>query len=69
MTIVKKIMTGVLFIAMSVSLFSFDLPTGLFKAGSNPKSYEMGIEKGSGQDGKKQRPSNQSLKKIKDSGL
>jgi hypothetical protein len=53
MTIVKKIMTGVLFIAMSVSLFSFDLPTGLFKAGSNPKSYEMGIEKGSGQDGKK----------------
>lgn len=50
MTIVKKTMTGVLFIAMSVTLFSFDLPTGLFKAGSNPKSYEMGIEKGSGQE-------------------
>ena len=33
-------------------MLSFDLPTGWYKAGSKPKSYEMGIEKGAGQDGK-----------------
>lgn len=31
--------------------FSFDLPAGWFKAGSELKSYDMGIDKGAGQDG------------------
>src|ERR1017187_3860125 len=48
----KKIMKGVLLIAMTVTLFSFDLPTGWFKAGDKPNSYEMGIDKGAGKDGK-----------------
>jgi len=52
MTTVKKILTGVLLIAMTVTLFSFDLPTGWFKAGSDPKSYDMGVDKGAGQNGK-----------------
>lgn len=32
--------------------FSFDLPKGWIVAGSEPKSYEMGIAKGEGQDGR-----------------
>lgn len=34
------------------TLLSFDLPTDWFKAGSDPKSYDMGIDKGVGPDGK-----------------
>lgn len=48
MTTFKKI----LFIGLTIILLSFDLPTGWYKAGSHPKSYEMGIDKGSGQYGK-----------------
>jgi len=48
----KITMIGMLLIGILVTLYSFDLPTGWFKAGSNPKSYDMGIEKGAGQDGK-----------------
>ncbi len=48
----KNILTRMLLIGTIVTLFSFDLPTGWFKAGSNPKSYDMGIDKGAGQDGK-----------------
>jgi hypothetical protein len=33
------------------TLLSFDLPADWFKAGSDPKSYDMGIEKGAGPDG------------------
>ncbi len=32
--------------------FSFDVPDGWKKKGSHPDSYEMGIDKGTGQDGK-----------------
>lgn len=35
-----------------VLLLSFDPPTGWFAAGSKPKSYEMGVAKGAGQDAK-----------------
>ena len=49
---VKKILTGVLLLVMAATLFSFDLPTSWFKAGSAPKSYDMGIDKGAGKDGK-----------------
>ena len=38
--------------ALTFTLLSFDLPTGWFNAGSKPKSYEMGIDKGAGQNGK-----------------
>lgn len=31
---------------------SFDLPKGWFAAGDSPAKYEMGIDKGAGQDGK-----------------
>ena len=48
----KNLFTGVLLIAMTVTLFSFDLPTGWFKAGDKPSSYEMGLDKGAGRDGK-----------------
>lgn len=33
-------------------VFSFDVPKGWIKAGSEPKKYEMSLEKGAGQDGK-----------------
>jgi hypothetical protein len=48
----KKFITAVLPFAITVILFSFDLPTGWFKAGTKPNSYDMGIDKGAGQDGK-----------------
>ena len=68
MTIVKKLLTGLLFIAMTITLFSFDLPTGWFKAGSDPKSYDMGIDKGAGQDGKNTATIKSNAKKIKGFG-
>jgi hypothetical protein len=68
MTTVKKLLTGVLLIAMIVTLFSFDLPTGWFKAGSEPKSYDMGIDKGAGQDGKNTATIKSNAKKIKGFG-
>ncbi len=48
----KKFITVVLLIIMTITLFSFDLPTAWFKAGNKPNSYDMGIDKGAGKDGK-----------------
>jgi hypothetical protein len=48
----KKIFKSVLFVGTTIALLSFDLPKDWFKAGSNPQSYDMGIDKGAGQDGK-----------------
>ena len=48
----KGILTSMLLIVMTIALCSFDLPKGWGKAGSKPKSYDMGIDKGAGQDGK-----------------
>jgi len=48
----KSILKSVLLVGTTVALLSFDTPTGWFNAGSKPKSYEMGIDKGAGQDGK-----------------
>ena len=42
----------VLIVGTTFALLSFDLPTGWFKAGSKPQSYEMGIVKGVGQNSK-----------------
>jgi hypothetical protein len=47
----KYILKSVLLVVVTVVLLSFDLPAGWLKAGSNPKSYEMGIDKGAGQSG------------------
>ena len=47
-----KILKGVLLVGTTLALFSFDLPKGWFKAGSDPAKYEMGVDKGAGQDGK-----------------
>lgn len=49
---IKSIFKSVLLLGTTVALLSFDTPTGWFNAGSKPKSYEMGIDKGAGQDGK-----------------
>jgi hypothetical protein len=68
MTIVKKLLTGVLLISLTITLFSFELPTGWFKAGSDPKSYDMGIDKGAGQDGKNAATIKSNTKKIKGFG-
>ena len=48
----KNFITGVLLIVMAVTHFPFDLPTGWFKAGDKPDSYDMGVDKGVGKDGK-----------------
>jgi hypothetical protein len=45
-----RIFKNVLFIGAATLLMSFDLPTGWFKAGDKPQSYEMGIDKGFGQN-------------------
>lgn len=49
----KKTLTthGLLFSLIFI-LFSFHVPSHWFKAGSKPDSYEMRIDKGSGEDGK-----------------
>ena len=47
-----KILKSALFVATTMALVSFDLPTGWLKMGDKPNSYEMGTVKGGGQDGK-----------------
>ncbi|MBN8697462.1 MAG: hypothetical protein J0L87_13105 [Bacteroidetes bacterium] len=47
----KTILKSFSLTALVVLLQSFDLPTGWGKAGSKPDSYEMGIDKGAGQNG------------------
>lgn len=51
MKTIKRV-AGVGVLAMTLVLFSFDIPKGWFAAGSDPDSYEMGIDPGSGRDGK-----------------
>lgn len=68
MITVKKLPTSVLLLSMTVVLFSFDLPTGWFKAGDKPNSYDMGIDKAAGQDGKNAATIKSIDKKIKGFG-
>jgi len=68
MTTARKLFTSVFFVAMTMTLFSFDLPKGWFVAGSDPKSYDMGIDKGAGQDGKNAATIKSTAKKIKGFG-
>lgn len=60
----KKLLTSVLLIAITATLFSFDLPIGWLRAGSHPKSYDMGIDKGAGQNGKAAATIKSTAKKI-----
>ncbi|MCW3083923.1 MAG: hypothetical protein JWP12_1289 [Bacteroidetes bacterium] len=48
----KNILKSAFIISAAFVFFSFDLPEGWFKAGDKPQSYDMGIDKGAGQDGK-----------------
>jgi hypothetical protein len=41
----------ILVLCLALMSLSFDIPQGWFKAGSAPNSYDMGIDKASGQDG------------------
>lgn len=43
---------SVLLIGLALTLPSFEIPAGWFKSGSEPESYDMGIEKGAGLVGK-----------------
>jgi hypothetical protein len=47
-----RIIKNALLVGAATLLMSFDLPTDWFKAGDKPQSYEMGIDKGAGQNGK-----------------
>jgi hypothetical protein len=49
---IKKVLTNISFLSILFAFLSFDIPTGWKKAGDKPNSYEMGIDKGMGQDGK-----------------
>jgi hypothetical protein len=60
----KRVFTIVLSLSLTLTLLSFDLPKGWFKAGSKPGSYDMGVDKGAGQDGKNAATIKSSAKKI-----
>lgn len=47
-----NLLKTVLIFCTAVALLSFDKPAGWFTAGNKPQSYEMGIDKGAGQNGK-----------------
>jgi hypothetical protein len=49
-----KLFKNLFLVTIIMTLFSFDFEKaeGWFSAGSKPKSYDMGIDKGAGQDGK-----------------
>lgn len=52
MKTVKNVLLVVILTTAMLTLLSFDLPKGWIIAGDSPQKYEMGIDKGSGQDGK-----------------
>ena len=43
---------SVFLMGLALTFLSFEIPTGWFKSGSEPNSYDMGIEKGAGLEGK-----------------
>lgn len=52
MKTVKNVFIVVILTTAMLTLLSFDLPKGWIIAGDSPQKYEMGIDKGAGQDGK-----------------
>jgi hypothetical protein len=63
-----RILNISLLVVTTVLLFSFDLPKNWIKAGDKPDSYDMGIDKGAGQDGKNAATIKSIDKKIKGFG-
>lgn len=63
-----KILKSIAIIGTLISLLSFDIPKEWFKAGDKPNSYEMGIAKATGQDGKNAATIKSIDKKIKGFG-
>lgn len=49
---ISRVLLVLCLISCSAVALSFDLPAGWFKAGSHPNSYEMGVDKGAGHNGK-----------------
>ncbi|MBK8553226.1 MAG: hypothetical protein IPL53_20065 [Ignavibacteria bacterium] len=47
-----KIFKSAVLLLISISVLSFDVPNGWKKTGSHPDEYEMGIDKGTGHNGK-----------------
>lgn len=68
MRTIKYLFTAPLLAAMAMLLLSFDLPAGWYKAGSAPQQYDMGVDKGAGQDGKNAATIKSNAKKIKGFG-
>lgn len=66
----NRISKGVLLLGTMLTLLSFDLvlPEGWFKAGSHPKSYNMGTDKGAGPNGENAATIQSIDKKIKGFG-
>lgn len=48
----KTIVYSLLMLTATIFFFSFNLPKGWFKAGSQPEKYDMGTDIGSGRNGK-----------------
>lgn len=68
MTRTNTLFGRTLLIATLAMLFAFDLPAGWIKAGSEPGSYDMGIDVGSGLNGNNAATIKSVRKKIKGFG-
>src|ERR1051325_8376316 len=64
----NKVLAGVLLLGLTAALLSFDLPKGWHEAGDSSEKYDMGIDKGAGQDGKNVATIKSIDKKIKGFG-
>ena len=60
--------TKLIQVILALTFLSFENPTNWFAAGSKPDSYDMGIEKGAGKDGKNAATIKSKDKKIKGFG-
>jgi hypothetical protein len=65
----KQILLSVLIVAAATTLLSFDMPKGWTSGGTDLKEYEMGIDIGSGQDGKNAATIKSIKKEITDYGV
>ena len=51
MKINRSVLVSSIAVSLAFFLLAFEIPEGWFKAGSKPKSYDMGIDTASGQNG------------------
>ncbi|TAH39907.1 MAG: hypothetical protein EYC69_12430 [Bacteroidetes bacterium] len=68
MTARNKVLFSLGFVLVLFAFYSFELPEHWFIAGSEPKSYDMGIDKGAGQDGKNAATIKSNTSKVKGFG-